>query len=87
MIELEKYREGFLSMPCVVDCIDYEKQLVLDVVQDKTMMFKKGDELQYKGILVRVEKKLKDVPVTTENKVEDRTSIRKARYYCQKINQ
>jgi hypothetical protein len=84
--ELEKYVDGFLIMPCVVDCINYEKQLVIDVIQDKTMMFKKGDEIKYNGDHVRIHKKLKDYPIQTQNKIENRTDIRKARYYCQKIS-
>jgi len=87
MIELEKYHESKFVLPCVVDAINYEKQLVLDVVQHKDQMFKKGDELKYQNVEVRIEKKLKDYPVQTEMNMVERTSFRKVRYYCQKINQ
>jgi len=32
---IEKYKESNFILPCVVDAINYEKQLVLDIIQHK----------------------------------------------------
>ena len=82
MIKLEKYHEAKFVLPCVVDSIDYERQLVLDVVQHKDQMFKKGEQLSYNGIGVTIEKKLKDYPIQTDSNIIDRLSFRKVRYFC-----
>jgi hypothetical protein len=50
-------------------------------------MFKKGQELTYQDVNVKIEKKLKDYPVQTDALMTDRKDFRKVRYYCIKTNQ
>ena len=83
---IEKYKESNFILPCVVDAINYEKQLVLDIIQHKDQLFKKGQELTYQNVSVKIEKKLKDYPVQTDALMTDRKDFRKVRYYCVKIN-
>lgn len=86
MTVLEKYIDGSLVLPSVVDCITFENHLVLDVLLHKDQMLKTNDELSYNGVLVVIEKKLKDEPVRTEYPFENRLSIRRVRFYCKKIS-
>lgn len=69
----------------MVDCINYEKQMVLDVIQQRDELFKKDSELSYSGNKVKVENILKEYPVQTETKNFNRLAFKKVRYYCQKI--
>ena len=86
MIVVPQYKESpVLDLPCVVHCIEYEKQLVLDIIQHRDQLFKKGDELSYKGIIVTVHKKVSDKPIqTSSNAILNRTDFRKVRYFCNK---
>lgn len=83
-IILEKYYAGVLKLPSVVDSIQFERHVVLDIFIHKDQMFKKDQELEYNGQQVIVEKKIRDTAITTEAEVEDRTRIRKCRFYCRK---
>lgn len=85
MITLEKYKQDNFMLPCVVDKIDYQKQMVIDVIQHKDQVFKKGQLLSYDGVDLIIHKKLKDYPVQTQAKIEGRLDFRKVRYYCNKI--
>lgn len=85
MTVIEKYVEGKFVLPCVVDSIDYEKQMVIDVIQHKDQLFRKGMQLSYKGFSLEIHKKLKDYPVQTNANLVGRLDFRKVRYYCNKI--
>lgn len=87
MIVLEKYKESAFVLPAVVDSIDFESHLVLDVIQVQDEIFKKDTLLQYEGIDVIVFKKLKNYPIQTSATIQNRTMVRRVRYYCSKIKQ
>ena len=87
MITLEKYKQDNFILPCVVDKIDYQKQMVLDVIQHKDQIFKRGQLLSYDGVDLIINKKLRDYPIQTQAKIEGRLDFRKVRYFCNKINQ
>lgn len=85
MIVLEKYKEDKFVLPAVIDSIDFESHLVLDVIQVQDEIFKKDTLLQYEGIDVIVFKKLKNYPIQTSATIQNRTMVRRVRYYCNKI--
>ena len=86
-VVLEKhYPELKLVLPSVVHAIEYEKQIVLDILLHKDQMFKAGQELQYQKINCVIKKKVSNKPVTTERLDEDyRRQVRKVRYFCEKL--
>lgn len=85
MTHLENYGgTNIFTLPCVVDSINFEKQMVLDVIIHKDQLLKKDDEISFHGTELVIVKKLKDLPIKTNFPISDRTNIRKVRYYCKK---
>lgn len=83
---VEKFQSDRFILPCVVDYIDYEHHAAIDIIQHRDQLFKKGDTITYdvndKWVDLLIQKIIKNKPVQTEAKMENRTDFRKVRYFC-----
>lgn len=79
---VEKFQQDKFILPCVVDYIDYENHAAIDIIQHRDQLFKKNELITYNGIDLVIQKKIKDKPVQTQAKIENRTDFRKVRYFC-----
>lgn len=84
MTTLKKYNDTKFVLPAVVDFINYEHHAVIDIIQVKGELFKRGDQIDYNQQL-EVIKVVKKYPIQTELKIENRLDILKVRYFCNKI--
>ena len=82
LYKVENFKSDKFVLPCVVDFINYENHAVIDMIQHKDQLFKKEDEIEYSGIVMVIQKKIKDRPVQTDAPLADRLSFRKVRYFC-----
>lgn len=85
MTIIPKYEDGKLTLPCVVDYLDFENHAAIDIIHMKGDNFKKEARFQYLTHILEVVKKLKDYPVQTDSNLQNRMEYRKVRYYCNKI--
>jgi hypothetical protein len=84
--ELNKYVDGkTIVLPCVMDAIDYTSHIVLDVIQLKSDIFKKGELVSYMGKTLEVSENLTQKNVRTTFPLEGRNKMRKVRYYLKKL--
>lgn len=84
MINLNKYQEGLLEFPSVVDMIDFQDHVVLDIIQYENEIFSKKDEVFYNNQKSIIQKILKNNLLKTEQNI-NRSEIRKVRYFCKKV--
>lgn len=80
-ILLNKYDGDNLLLPSVVDVMDFENHIALDIVHLHGEQFRKDQLLTYLDKSFIVVKKIKDYPIQTMAKIENRNMIRKCRYF------
>lgn len=84
-IDIKRYVDGNFVLPAVVDVHNFVEHCWLDIIQLKGEQFKAGTNIRFGLLNLQVVSKLKDYPIQTESKIEDRLSIRKVRYFCSKV--
>ena len=83
--EIKRYVDGNFILPAVIEMHDFEGHAWIDVIQLKGEQFSNNSILIYNGGHLQVQKKIKDSPIQTDMPLEDRLSIRRVRYFCNKI--